>query len=191
MKTRSVNPQKTQGVSRRELLKAGLAAGAALSAWPLYGPQSLWGGAAGPPKRGGILRVWGYDPPHFDPHLTINGKTHTTLSFAYNTLVRHKVGPEIQPGTFIVEPDLAERWKAPDDTTYVFHLRKGVHWHPKPPVDGRELVAADVKFSFDRFLMEKGNPERELLESARGPSTIATIPRRRGGCWPTPGMPRA
>src|SRR5215472_2965658 len=75
MKTRSINPQKTQGVSRRELLKAGLAAGSALSTWPLYGPQSLWGGAAGPPKGGGILRVWGYDPPHFDPHLTINGKT--------------------------------------------------------------------------------------------------------------------
>jgi hypothetical protein len=61
-----------QGVSRRELLKAGLAAGAALSAWPLYDPPALWGMEAGPPKRGGILRVRGGDPPHFDPHLTIN-----------------------------------------------------------------------------------------------------------------------
>jgi peptide/nickel transport system substrate-binding protein len=165
MKTRSVNPQKTQGVSRRELLKVGLAAGAALSTWPLYGPQSLWGGAAGPPKRGGILRVWGYDPPHFDPHLTINGKTHTTLSFVYSTLVRHKVGPEIQPGTFIVEPHVAERWEALDDTTYVFHLRKGVKWHNKPPVNGRELVAEDVKFTFDRFLTEKGNADRYVLEA--------------------------
>ena len=70
----------------------------------------------------------------------------------------------MQPGTFIVEPDLAERWEAPDDTTYVFHLRQGVKWHNKPPVNGRELVAEDVKFTFDRFLTEQGNPERQLLE---------------------------
>jgi peptide/nickel transport system substrate-binding protein len=165
MKTRSVNPQKTQGVSRRDVLQAGLAAGAALSAWPLYGPSSLWGEEAGPPKRGGILRVWGYDPPHFDPHLTINGKTHNTLSFVHSTLVRHKVGSEIQPGTFIVEPHVAERWEALDDTTYVFHLRKGVKWHNKPPLNGRELVAEDVKFTFDRFLTEKGNADRYILES--------------------------
>jgi TAT (twin-arginine translocation) pathway signal sequence len=31
----------TNGLSRRDLLKAGLAAGAALSAWPFYGPQPL------------------------------------------------------------------------------------------------------------------------------------------------------
>src|SRR2546427_6587263 len=54
-------PQKTQGVHRRELLKAGLAAGATLSAWPLAHPAVLWGAEAGQPKRGGILRVWGND----------------------------------------------------------------------------------------------------------------------------------
>ena len=64
----------------------------------------------------------------------------------------------MQPGTFIVEPDLAERWEAPDDTTYVFHLRQGVKWHNKPPVNGRELVAEDVKFTFDRFLTEPAIP---------------------------------
>jgi peptide/nickel transport system substrate-binding protein len=53
----------------------------------------------------------------------------------------------------------------PDDTTYIFHLREGVKWHNKPPVNGRELVAEDVKFTFDRFLTEQGNPERHLLES--------------------------
>jgi hypothetical protein len=45
----------------------------------------------------------------------------------------------VQPGTFIVEPDLAERWETSDDTTYVFYLRKGVRWHHKPPLNGREL----------------------------------------------------
>jgi peptide/nickel transport system substrate-binding protein len=136
-----------------------------LSAWPLTAPTVLWGATAGPPKRGGILRVRGWDPVHFDPHLTRNFKTHTTLSFVYSNLLRYKVGPDVPPGTFRVEPELAERWEQPDDTTYIFHLRQGVKWHNKPPVNGRELVAEDVKFTFDRFLTIQGNPERQLLES--------------------------
>jgi len=151
------------GVRRRDLLKAGLTAGAMFSALPLAHPLTLWGVEAGLPKRGGILRVRGYDPPHFDP-LTLNAKTHSTLSFVYSGLVRYKVGPEIPPGTFIVEPDLAERWEEPDDTTVIFHLRQGVRWHNKPPVNGRELVAEDVKFTYDRFLTEKANPLRFALD---------------------------
>jgi peptide/nickel transport system substrate-binding protein len=158
------HPQQTRGVRRRELLKAGLAAGATLSAWPLHRPSALWGVEAGPPKRGGVLRVRGWDPPHFDPHLTIAPATHFTLSLVYSRLVRHKVGPEVQPGTFPLEPDLAEGWETPDDTTYVFHLRKGVRWHNKPPVNGREFVAEDVKFTYDRFLTDPGNANRYILE---------------------------
>ena len=53
-----------------------------------------------------------------------------------------------------VAPHVAERWEEPDDTTVVFHLRRGVRWHNKPPLNGREFVADDVKFTFDRFLTE-------------------------------------
>ena len=56
------HPQQTPGVSRRELLKAGLVAGVTLSALPLSHPAALWGAEAGQPKRGGILRVRGFDP---------------------------------------------------------------------------------------------------------------------------------
>jgi peptide/nickel transport system substrate-binding protein len=87
------------------------------------------------------------------------------LSFLSSRLLRYKVGGDVRPGTFIVEPDLAERWEEPDDTTYMFYLRRGVKWHNKPPVNGRELVAEDVKFTFDRFLSEKGNPSRYFLDS--------------------------
>ena len=158
-------PKTVQGLRRRELLHAGLVASAALSTWALSRPPVLWGAAIGPPKRGGILRVRGLDPPHFDPHLTLNVRTNATLSFAYSTLVRYKVGADVPPGTFIVEPHLAERWEQPDDTTYVFHLRQGITWHNKPPVNGRELVAEDVKFTFDRFRAEPANPLRFTLES--------------------------
>ena len=102
---------------------------------------------------------------HFDPHLTRDARTHSALSFLCSRLLRYKVGRDVRPGTFIVEPDLAERWEEPDDTTYVFHLRQGVKWHNKPPVNGREFVAEDVKFTFDRFRSEKGNPSRYFLDS--------------------------
>ena len=84
-------------VSRRELLKAGLAAGVTLSAWPLAQPPALGGAEAGPPKRGGILRVRGWDPPHFDPHLTIAPATHFTLSLVYSRLVRSPTGVTWEP----------------------------------------------------------------------------------------------
>src|SRR5215471_16440917 len=150
-----------EGLSRRHLLQMGLAAGLTMSALPLSLP---WGAEAGQPKRGGILRVRGYDPVHFDHHLTNNAKTNTTLSFVHSTLVRYKVGPEVVLGTYTVEPHLAERWEELDDLTYVFHLRRGVTWHNKPPLNGRELVADDVKFTFDRFLNEKANALRYTLE---------------------------
>jgi len=80
METPQRHPHRTQGVRRRTLLKAGLAAGVTLSTLPLSRPARLWGAEVGQPKRGGILRVRGYDPPHFDPHLTRNVKTNNTLS---------------------------------------------------------------------------------------------------------------
>ena len=147
--------------SRRDVLKAGCAAAISGS---LARPASLLAADA-PPKRGGILRVRGWDPPHWDPHLTRAFMTMSTLSFVYSKLLRHKVGAGVPPGTFALEPDLAERWEQPDEATYVFHLRRGVRWHNKPPVNGRELTADDVKFTFTRFLTVKGNPERYLLDS--------------------------
>jgi peptide/nickel transport system substrate-binding protein len=165
MEPQNIHPQHTHDVSRRDLLKVGLAASAALSTWSLYRVPALYGEAAETPKRGGILRVRGRDPVHFDPHLTRDARTHSALSFLSSRLLRYKVGGDVRPGTFIVEPDLAERWEEPDDTTYVFYLRRGVKWHNKPPVNGRELVAEDVKFTFDRFLSEKGNPSRYFLDS--------------------------
>jgi len=45
-------------------------------------------------------------------------------------------------------PRVAESWEANDDATvWTFHLRKDVKWH-----DGTPLVAADVKYNFDRII---------------------------------------
>ena len=46
---------------------------------------------------------------------------------------------------------LAERWFTPDPTTIIVHIRKGVHWHDKAPMNGRALTASDVEFNFHRL----------------------------------------
>ena len=48
---------------------------------------------------------------------------------------------------------LAESWDiSPDGLTYTFHIRKGVRWHAKAPMNGRELTAHDIVFNFHRML---------------------------------------
>ncbi len=46
---------------------------------------------------------------------------------------------------------LAESWEFPDPNTHVVHLRKGVHWQNRPPANGREFIADDVIFHFNRM----------------------------------------
>jgi peptide/nickel transport system substrate-binding protein len=145
-------------LSRRDLLKlGGLAAAGAVVA-----PST---GRAQTPKRGGRLTLRTWDPPHFDPMLTVAFKTHVALSFTHSRLLKHKAGPGVAPGTFPLEGDLAESWTQPSETSYVFKLRKGVRWHPKPPVNGRELTAQDVVYSVERFLTVKGNANAYMLRA--------------------------
>ena len=151
-------------VSRRDLLKLGglaAAAGAAGSGLHLLDPGTA---EAQAPKRGGTFRVrFTLAPPHFDPQQTVAFTTMVPLSFTHSRLVRVKAGPSVKPGTQPIEPDLAESWTQPNDTTYIFKLRRGVRWHPKPPVNGRELTAEDVKYTYERF-MGPTNPNRGMLE---------------------------
>lgn len=145
-------------LSRRDLLTVGglTLAGASLRAAAPARAQS--------PKRGGTLSVRVWDPPHFDPMLTVAYRTHVPLSFTHSRLLRHKAGPGVAPGTFPLEGDLAESWSQPNETTYVFKLRKGVRWHPKPPVNGRELTSEDVRYTVERFVTVKGNANAYMLK---------------------------
>jgi peptide/nickel transport system substrate-binding protein len=145
-------------VSRRDLLKLGGAAMAATALRP--GPAT-----AQTPKRGGVFRIaHQLDPVGWDPHQTLSFATMTMLSFTHSRLMKVKAGPLVTPGTYPVEPDLAESWSQPSDTTYVFRLKRGVRWHGKPPVNGRELTADDVKYTYERFLATKGNGNKPVLE---------------------------
>ena len=147
-------------VSRRHLLAlGGLTVAGATLAPSLVRAQT--------PKRGGTLALRTWDPPHFD-HMGAGGisyKIHIPMTFTHSRLLKHKAGPTVTPGTFPLEGDLAESWSQPNETTYVFKLRKGVKWHNKAPVNGRELTADDVVYSVDRFLTLKGNANAYMLAS--------------------------
>jgi peptide/nickel transport system substrate-binding protein len=146
-------------VSRRDVLVLGglAAAGTMLSPYAA--------GAQGTPKRGGTLSLRTWDPPHFDHMLTIAYRTHVPLTFTHSRLVKPKAGPGVAPGTFPLEGDVAESWTQPNETTYVFKLRKGVKFHPKPPVNGREMTAEDVVYTIERFLTVKGNANAYMLKA--------------------------
>src|SRR5215831_5575136 len=154
-------------VSRRNLLKAGGAAAVA-SALGLRHHESFADGVPLPTEqitRGGVFRLRiDQAPVHFDPHQTAAASTMIPLSFAYSRLMRVSAGTGVVPGTQDIEMDVADEWDRQGETVYVFKLRRGVYWHAKPPVNGRELVAEDVKYTYQRFLTMKGNPNRSLLE---------------------------
>ncbi len=147
-------------VNRRDILKLGATAVTA-SAVDRWVPRQA---EAQTPKRGGVFRLAGFEPPHFDPHQTPHWWTFINLSFTHSRLVKVKAGPAVAPGTLPLEGDLAESWSQPTNTTWVFKLRKGVRWHPKPPVNGREVTAEDVKFTYERAMTLKGNPNRSVVD---------------------------
>ena len=159
-------PVVSSSITRRDLLKAGggVAVAGLASGADLLAPT---GATAQTPKRGGTFRLAVQADPltGFDPHQTISFLTMVPLSFAYSRLVKVKAGPSVKPMTYPIEPDLAESWTQTDDKTYVFKLKKGVRWHPKPPVNGRELTADDVKYTYNRFLTIAGNGNKPVLES--------------------------
>jgi peptide/nickel transport system substrate-binding protein len=104
-------------------------------------------------RRGGqVTFVITGDPPHFDPALTTSWYMLAAVGPVYDRLIRPKWGAYANPNTPELMPDLAERWEvSPDQLTYTFHLRQGVKWQNIPPVNGREFVAEDVKFTLERY----------------------------------------
>src|SRR5262245_53188112 len=103
------------------------------------------------PKRGGVLRIADREVPNLDPHLSL-GFTHSWANMVYSQLVRYPHGPEQKHAAdFSIVPDLAEKWEYKGPTVIEFTLRKGVRFHNKPPVNGREVTAEDAKYSMERF----------------------------------------
>ena len=50
-----------------------------------------------------------------------------------------------------IKGDLATSWEVATPNTYVVHLRQGIHYQNISPVNGREFVADDVVYHYDRL----------------------------------------
>jgi peptide/nickel transport system substrate-binding protein len=110
-----------------------------------------------PPKRGGMLtRASAWDPPVIDPRLTQSVGLFQFAGLTSNRLVRYPFTDEATGATDLtLKGDLAESWQSsPDQRVWTFRLRRGVKWQNLPPVKGRELVAADVKYCFEAYAKE-------------------------------------
>lgn len=161
---------KAAGSTRRPAtagLRAGVVMAGALLAGALAGgcgaPASPGAGGTqdsgqGQVKRGGALNLYQRgDPVNLDPHLSAGYATTGVAGMSYSRLLKWESGEDVDPYSMKPVPDLAESWKQEGDSAYVFQLRKGIKFHNKPPVNGREMTSEDVKYSLERQ-MSKGMP---------------------------------
>ncbi|HWO92137.1 MAG TPA: ABC transporter substrate-binding protein [Methylomirabilota bacterium] len=165
------DPRRTarRDVTRRDFLKragwtgAGMTAlavgagGGRPSAQPAMTYPDWIPASSKPPKRGGVLtRASQWDPPVIDPRLTQSVGLFQFAGLTSSRLIRYAF-PDEATGTsdLTLKGDLAESWQSsPDYRIWAFNLRQGVKWHNIPPLSGRELVAADVKYCFEAYAKE-------------------------------------
>lgn len=99
-----------------------------------------------------IVLAQSADPKSLDPYGTTDTPAGRITTQVFETLVARD-----EEGNIV--PALAESWDIVDDSTYVFHLRKGVKFH-----NNEEFKASDVEFSF-----------KKISESPHASSVRATI----------------
>src|SRR5262249_27441010 len=137
-------------VTRRDVLKIGLAAGLGLGAAALPAavmPVSTATAAEG--VYGGHATLLNYAYPEaWDPHMGGNLAVNAATSPMYNQVVEFN---PLNPSEII--GDLATGWEVTDEgLTYIFHLHEHVKWG-----DGKDLTPEDGAFSLLRMI-EPGKP---------------------------------
>ena len=163
-------------ISRRNMLRGAVAAGALLAGGTSLAacgrqPVAATDGPAGPPRRGGRLRVGMVSAgkgESFDPSLAQSALINVAMCCAvFDSLVH--LAPD---GS--LRPMLATSW-SPDATasTWTFQLRQGVTWH-----DGKPFTADDVLYAL-RWMAKPGNGLASFVSAVdidrlakTGPSTV-------------------
>jgi peptide/nickel transport system substrate-binding protein len=177
-------------VPRRQLVGGALAAAGTAALVAACGGSkgasarrsSSAGGSAGNPRSGGTLTTMvNTDPFNLDP----TGKPVDNAPFiilAYNCLLTAQFGPGMYT-KLVLRPELADRWETPDGQNFTFHLHPGVKFADLPPVNGRGLTSADVKWSLE-YLSRTGqfkgaklppsinDSQYEGLESVEAPDDL-------------------
>ena len=94
--------------------------------------------SAMPVRAADISIALGADVTSIDPHYHNLTPNNNVAEHVFETLVTKDTRSRLKPS-------LAESWRAVDDLTWEFKLRKGVKFH-----DGSDFTAQDVVFSLDR-----------------------------------------
>jgi peptide/nickel transport system substrate-binding protein len=126
---------------------------------PTIAPVPAAKTTASTPRTGGTLRA-------------LAGGPRITNGQGYDPIIQTPVpvralsilfeGLTLMQKDFSLAPSLAESWTvSPDAKAYTFKLRKGVAFH-----NGREMVAADVKYSLERLLDPKNLAPSRILYAA-------------------------
>ncbi|WP_162146182.1 ABC transporter substrate-binding protein [Inquilinus limosus] len=143
------------------MLKTLLLAGAASLALALAAPAT-----AQEIKQGGSITItYKDDVTTLDPAIGYDWQNWSMIKSLFDGLMDYK------PGTTELVPDLAESFEvSADGLTYTFKLRRGVKFH-----NGRELKAADVKYSLDRVVQpETQSPGAGFFDSIQGFEDVST-----------------
>jgi peptide/nickel transport system substrate-binding protein len=106
-------------------------------------PQTPLLSKSEPGQRGGRLVIASPGSPQtFNPLFAFDGASDAITRLLFGTLVNLDLVTH-EPG-----PGLAESWSVePDQKTWTFKLRPGVHWS-----DGAPLTAADVAFTWNQVM---------------------------------------
>ncbi|RWN48099.1 ABC transporter substrate-binding protein [Mesorhizobium sp.] len=117
-------------ISRRQILKAGFAAGTALSIPSVLRAQTPSAGART------VHMVKPTDLRVFDPIWTATNITADHGAAIYDTLFSFD-------SKFMPQPQMVGKWGVSDDKkTYTFELRDGLGWHDGTPVTAADCVAS-------------------------------------------------
>lgn len=134
----------------------------------------------GKPKSGGQLNLATVDDPgsggSFDPANKRTGGTFL-LAMTNNSLLGFKTGSDVKFTDTTIQPELADSWEAPDAATYTFHLHPNVQFANVPPVNGRQMTSADVKWSYEylsRTGASKGLPPSGAASLFTGLEAVET-----------------
>ena len=98
-------------------------------------------------NRGGQIVLTGSDLQRLDFQATISTPTQNASSLVFSRLIRYD--PYTGANDYGIIPDLAESWEVEAEKV-TFKLKQGVKWGNQDPVNGREFVASDVAYSYER-----------------------------------------
>ena len=101
--------------------------------------------------------------PHSDVHMEVSAALAAWgPGIAYSRLLRFRSGDGVELPSLSVECEVCIGWEMTGGTTFEFRLRDDVLWQDLQPVNGRQLVADDIAYSYERQRSE-GMPNGALL----------------------------